>query len=401
MLKAYKYRLYPTDEQKGKFFQHIGAVRFVYNWALEQKIKSYETDKVNLSRFDLQYMVVHSLKKENEWLKEVNSQSLLNSLINLESAFTKFFREKKGFPRFKSRKNPVQSFSVPQHYEVDFENNTVKLPKIGFVKAKLHRKFEGKLKTATVSIKSTEKYFISILVDDEILLPIKQPFSVETTIGIDVGIKDYAITSNGNKTPNPKYLKNSMIRMGVLQKRLSRKQKGSSNKNKQRIKVAILHEKITNQRNDFQHKLSSRLISENQAIALETLKVTNMVKNHHLAQAISDASWGSFVNKLKYKAEWYGKTILRIGQFEPSTKICNICGYYNSEITLADREWECPSCKTIHDRDINAAINIKKIALQSQNLIKILAPMEHGEELVDLRTLVRGIKQETLSKRVG
>ena len=371
MLKAHKYRLYPTDEQKGKFFQHVGAVRFVYNWALEQKIKSYETDKVNLSRFDLQHMVVHSLKKENEWLKETNSQSLLNSLINLESAFTKFFREKKGFPRFKSRKNPVQSFSIPQHYEVDFENNTIKLPKIGFVKAKLHRRFAGKLKTATVSMKSTGKYFISILVDDEIPLPEKQPFSVKTTIGIDVGIKDYAITSNGEKTPNPKYLKNSMMRMGVLQKRLSKKQKGSSNRNKQRMEVAILHERISNQRNDFQHKLSTKLISENQAIALETLKVTNMMKNHRLAQVISDVSWSSFVQKLEYKAEWYGKTVLKIGQFEPSTKICSACGYYNNEITLSVREWKCPECNAAHDRDINAANNIKTFALQKQNLLTV------------------------------
>jgi putative transposase len=396
MLKAYKYRLYPNKEQKEKFSQHFGAVRFIFNWALEQRIKSYQAGGKSLSRFILNKMIPE-LKIENKWLKNSNSQSLQGATLNLDNAFTKFFREKKGFPKFKSRKNPVQSFNIPQHYIINFENNTIKLPKIGLVKIKLHRKFEGKLKTATISMKSTGKYFISILVDDGIPLPEKQPFNIETTIGIDVGIKDYAITSNGDKTPNPKYLKNSMIRMGVLQKRLSRKQKGSSNRNKQRIKVAILHEKITNQRNDFQHKLSIKLISENQAIALETLKVSNMVKNHHLAQAISDASWGSLVAKLEYKAKWYGKTILRIGQFEPSTKICNICGYHNGKITLADREWECPSCKTIHDRDINAAINIKKIALQSQNLIKILAPMEHGEELVDLRTSVRGMKQEILS----
>ena len=383
MLKSYKYRLYPTDEQKNMFHQHFGAMRFVYNWALEQKIKKYETEKRNLSRFDLNKMLPE-LKSENEWLKDVNAQSLQSSIINLESAFTKFFREKKGFPKFKSKRNLVQSFSVPQRYLVDFDNNTIKLPKIGLVKAKLHRKFEGVLKTATVSRTPTDKYFISILVNNEQSLPEKQLFSEDTTIGVDVGIKQFATLSDGEKTPNPKYLKNSMIRLGVLQKRLSRKQRGSNNRNKQRIKVAKLHERISNQRNDFQHKLSLKLISENQAIALETLKVTNMMKNHRLAQAIADASWSSFVEKLEYKAEWYGKTILRIGQFEPSTKICSSCGYYNHEMTLSVREWKCKDCGMIHDRDINAAINIKTFALQSQNLIKISAPMERGEELVDL-----------------
>lgn len=387
MLKSYKYRLYPTNEQKEKFSQHIGAIRFIYNWALENKIKIYQTEGKSLSRFELNKMIP-DLKIEHEWLKEINSQSLQDATLNLDNAFTKFFRKKKGFPKFKSKKNPVQSFSVPQNYKINFVNNTIKLPKIGFVKIKLHRKFEGKQKTATVSIKPSGKYFISILVDDEKPLPEKQPFNISTTIGIDLGIKDYVITSDGKKISNPKYLKNSIIRMGVLQKRLSKKQKGSSNQNKQRIKVAILHEKISNQRNDFQHKLSIKLISENQAIALETLKVTNMIKNHHLAQAISDASWSSFVTKLEYKTKWYGKTIFRIGQFEPSTKICNICGYHNSKITLSDRKWKCPSCNTIHDRDINAAINIKKIALNKQNLIKISSPTERGEGLVDLRTTV-------------
>lgn len=371
MLKAYKYRLYPTDEQKNMFIQHFGAVRFTYNWALEQKIKSYEKDKTNLSRFDLQYMVVHNLKKENKWLKEVNSQSLLNSLINLESAFTKFFREKKGFPKFKSRKNRMQSFSVPQHYTVDFDNNTIKLPKIGLVKAKLHRKFEGMLKTATVSINPSGQYFISILVDDGKEIPVKQVFTEDTTIGVDVGLKHFATLSDGTKINNPKHLYNSSKRLTVLQRRLSRKQKGSSNRNKMRIVVAKQHLKIANQRNDFLHKVSHKLISENQAVAVETLNVEGMLKNHCLAKSISDASWSEFFRQLEYKAEWYGKTVLKIGQFEPSTKICSSCGYYNHEMTLSVREWKCKDCGMIHDRDINAAINIKNFALQSQNLLTV------------------------------
>ena len=247
----------------------------------------------------------------------------------------------------------------------------MKLPKIGEVKAVLHRRFEGTLKTATVLRSATSKYYISILVDDGKELPSKQEFSKSTTIGIDVGIKDFAVFSTGEKIENSKYLKNSLKRMKALQRRVSKKVKGSKNRNKARKHLSKIHEAISNQRNNFQHQLSFRLISENQAISLETLNIKGMVKNHCLAQAISDAGWSSFVTKLEYKAEWYGKTILKIGRFEPSSKLCNVCGYHNSNLTLKDREWECPDCKTTHDRDINAAINIKKFSLQDQNLIVI------------------------------
>lgn len=368
MLKAFKYRIYPTKEQTEKINQHIGGCRFVYNWALENKIRFYETSKEKLSAYDLNYML-KGLKAENPWLKEVNSQSLQQTNKNMESAFTRFFREKKGFPKFKSKKNLVQSFQIPQHYTVDFEKGLIKLPKIGNVKIAISRIFEGTQKTATVSRTPTGKYFISILVDDGKELPDKQEFNENTTIGVDLGIKDSAILSNGEKFENPKYLKNSLKKLKTLSRKLSKKVKGSNNWKKAKLKLAKLHEKITNQRNDFQHKLSIKLVRENQAIALETLNISGMVKNHHLAQSISDAGWSSFVTKLEYKAEWTGKTILRIGTFEPSSKICNVCGYYKSDLTLKIREWQCPDCKTKHDRDINAAINIKKFALQSQNLI--------------------------------
>jgi putative transposase len=371
MLKAYKYRIYPDKDQEEFIKVNFGACRFVYNWALEQKIKTYQQNNKSISRFDLQHILVHEVKPSNEWLKEANSQALLASLVNVESAFTKFFREKNGFPNFKSKKNPVQSYQMPQHYTVDFGRNIIKLPKIGEVEAVLHRKFEGTLRTATISRSSTGKYYISILVDNEKDIPNKQNFSESSTIGIDVGIKDFAVLSNGEKVENPKYLKNSLKRMKVLQKRVSRKVKGSNNRNKARRHLSKIHETISNQRNNFQHQLSFRLISENQAIALETLNVKGMQKNHCLAQAISDSAWSSFVTKLEYKAQWFGKTVLRIGQFEPSSKLCNVCGYYNSELTLKDREWTCPDCKTKHDKDINAAINIKKFSLQDQNLIVI------------------------------
>ena len=381
MLKAYKYRMYPDEKQREMFLKHIGACRFVYNLSLEQKIKTYETDKTTLSCYDLNAMLP-DLKKEFEWLKEVNSQSLQQINKNLDSAFKRFFREKKGFPKFKSKKNPVQSFGVPQHYKVDFDNNMVKLPKIGWIKTKLSRRFDGVLKTATVSMTATGKFFISILVDDGKELPKKEPFGYDSTIGLDVGIKYFVTMSDSTKVDNPKFLKSSLQRLKVLQMRMSKTKKGSNNRDKARQKVALQHETITNQRKDFLHKLTTKLVRENQAIAIETLNVAGMVKNHCLAQAISDVSWSEFFRQLEYKTEWYGKTLLRIGQFEPSTKICNVCGYHKRDMTLAVRAWQCPECGRYHDRDVNAAINIKKFALQAQNLIGVVAPVGSREEPV-------------------
>jgi putative transposase len=368
MLKAYKYRLKPTKKQETIINKHIGSCRLVYNWALEQKIKIYEQTGKSINHMDLDKLLP-VLKTEKPFLKETNSQSLQGMTKHVDAAFVRFFREKNSFPKFKSKKNPIKSFPVPQHYTVDFENRTIKLPKIGKVEAIFHRKFEGTLRTATISRTCTGKYFISILVEDGKELPDTQKYTESKTIGIDVGIKDFAVLSTGEKVENPKYLKNSLQRLKCLQKRVSRKVKGSKNRDKARLLLSKIHEKISNQRNNFQHQISSKLISENQAIALETLNVKGMQKNHCLAQAISDSAWSSFVTKLEYKAHWFGKTILRIGQFEPSSKLCNVCGYYYSNLTLKDREWICPNCKTPHDRDINAAINIKKFSLLDQNLI--------------------------------
>ena len=373
--------MYPTDEQRAKFIQHIGACRFVYNNSLEQKINAYQTDKKTLTRFDLNN-ALPQLKSDNDWLKEVNSQSLQQSNIHLDNAFKNFFRERKGFPKFKSKKNPVQSFSVPQHYKVDFEKNMVKLPKIGWVETVLHRTFEGILKTATVSTTSTDKFFISIIVDDETPIHENESFGHETTIGLDVGIKDFVTMSDGTKVANPKFLRTSLQRLKVLQQRYSKTKKGSKNREKAKQRVAIQHENIANQRKDFLHKLTTKLVRENQAIAVETLNVCGMMKNHCLAQAIGDVSWSEFFRQLEYKCEWHGKTMIKIGRFDPSSKMCSVCGAINQNLKLSDREWTCEKCNSTHDRDINAAINIKKFALQAQNLIGVVAPGDTGEEPV-------------------
>ncbi|HQD24880.1 MAG TPA: IS200/IS605 family element RNA-guided endonuclease TnpB [Methanoculleus sp.] len=399
MLQAYKYRMYPSPEQISLLMQHIHACRFVYNYSLEQKIRAYEQDGRKLSCYDLNNRLP-ALKEEHPWLKEVNSQSLQSANKNLDNAFTRFFREKKGFPKFKSKKNPVQSFQVPQHYRVDFERNRIKLPKLGEIKTVFHRTFAGKMKYATVSVTSTGKWFVSILVDDGKPEPEPAPLSLDTTLGIDVGLTDFATLSTGEKVENPRYLKKSLQRLKVLQRRVSRKKKGSKNRQKAIQRLARCHEKVANQRNDFLHKLSYRVVSENQAIAVESLNVSGMQKNHKLARSISDASWSTFFTMLEYKCRRYGKTLLKIGRFDPSSKICSKCGYLKQDLALSDREWVCPDCGTHHDRDINAAINIKKFALQDQNLVGV-SGAERTVEPVDSLPLGRGMKQEAPPFRAG
>jgi putative transposase len=389
MFKAYKYRLYPTTPQKVLIEKHFGCCRYVFNWGLEQKINYYHENNKQLHSIELSAKLTQ-MKKEIEWLCEVNAQSLQQALRNLDAAYTKFFKEHIGFPQFKSRKNLYQTFSIPQRYKVDFIKNTVLLPKIGAIKTKLHRLFEGTTKTATVSRAPTGKYFISILVDDGKEEPKKQLYTEDNIIGVDVGIKQFAVLSTGEKVENPKYLYNSMKRLEALHKRVHNKTKGSNNRRKAKQKLSLLYEKVKNQRNDFQHKLSAKLISENQAIAVEDLNVSGLMKNHNLAKAISDAAWSNFLFKLEYKALWQGKTVLKIGRFEPSSKRCNACGFHNANLTLNDRYWTCPACNTIHDRDVNAAINIKKMA------VGLISPMDYRVEPVDLFAMAKGVKQEVV-----
>lgn len=364
MLKAYKYRIYPNKLQKEHLIRSMGCIRFLYNAALEERIKHYEKFGKGLSCFD-QMKELPDIKKnpELEWLAEPTAQSLQMSLRNLENAFTNFFRKQADFPKFKSKHDNHHSIAYPQRVEVDWKANRVYLPKCGEVFIVFDRKFEGKIKTCTVSRTPTDKFFISILVEDDKKLPKKAPIKRETAVGIDLGIKHFAILSDGTKVENPRHLQKSLAKLKVLQKDLSRKKKGSKNRDKARRKVAKLFEYISNQRKDFLHKLSSKIVSENQTIIMEDLNVSGMIRNYSLAQHIQDVGWGMFKVMLEYKAEWYGKNLLFIGRFDPSSKMCSCCGNIKKDLTLKDREWECENCHTHHDRDINAAINIKKFGL--------------------------------------
>lgn len=356
MFRAYKYRIYPSELQKELIAKHIGSCRFVYNLALETKNAAYLGSKHNFSPFDL-IKQLPELKKECEWLKEVNSQSLQQSIHDMDIAFKRFFKGA-GFPKFKSKHKGKQSFSIPQNVIV--ENDLLIIPKFKEgIKMSLHRPTKGIIKSATISVTPTGKYFVSILCDTKEELPTKAPIKESTTIGIDLGIKDFAITSEGEVFENPKYLRKAQSKLKYVQRKYS-KYKGKRTKKK----LAKLHEKVVNKRKDFLHKTSIKLIRENQTICLEDLAVSNMVKNHNLAQAISDASWSTFVTMLEYKADWYGKNILRIGRFAPSSKTCSCCGIINKGLKLQDREWTCV-CGEVLNRDINAAINIKSFALKN------------------------------------
>lgn len=353
--KSYKYRLYPSPEDKELLSLHFGHCRFVYNYFLKEKQEFYLRNKKTLN-YNNCSQALTTLKKQKEyvWLKDVNSQSLQQSLKNLETAFGKFFSKKSKFPKFK-RKDGNNSFNVPQN--VAIKSDKIYIPKfrngIKFVK---HRPLKGKICSATISKKPSGKYYVSILTEQNIIIP--DTIDVTKAIGIDLGIKDFAITSDGKRYPNLKFQKKYQSKLSKLQKHFARKQKGSNRKEKLRIKIAKLHEKITNSREDMQHKLSTLLLNKYDVICLETLAVKNMMQNHKLAYAIADVSWNSMIQKLEYKASWKGKKIIKIDHFYPSSKTCHNCGYINQNLSLKDRTWECPQCGTVLDRDVNAAKNI-------------------------------------------
>ncbi|NER96912.1 MAG: IS200/IS605 family element transposase accessory protein TnpB [Symploca sp. SIO1B1] len=358
MLKAYRYRIYPNPEQSLLLTKSFGSVRWFYNYGLELTSNTYQETGKGLSRNDI-IKLLPQLKKEYEWLKEPPSQILQQAALDLSSAFLNFFEGRARYPRFKN-KHTKQSIRFPQGCHLT--GSYLSLPKLKKVYCRVSRVPIGTLKSVTVSLTVTGEYYAACLYDDgqEKL----NPSSEGKAIGIDVGLAHFAITSDGSKHGNPQYYRQYEKKLSIHQKRLSRKQKGSSNRNKAKIVIAKVHNKISRCRADFLHKLSRKLVDENQVIVVENLAIKGMVRNHKLAKSISDAGWGMFCTMLKYKAEWEGKTYLEIDRFFPSSKTCHVCLNQVSNLPLNIREWTCGKCKTHHDRDTNAAINIREEGLR-------------------------------------
>ena len=367
---TYKYRIYPTEQQKEIFAKHFGCCRFVYNYFLNKEKEYYLNNKEDIeakrikghnTNFDNQKILTQMKKQEEfSWLKDVSLHSLQLSLKNLESAYSNFFKKRANFPKFK-KKSHAQSYNI-DNLTLYIKGDRVFIPRVrGGVKIMEHRPLEGKILNGTIFKTADGKYFILIAVEKEI----KKLDENSNKIGIDLGIKDFAAISNGSKISNPHFKKKEVKKLKKLQRALSRKKKGSQRREKCRIKLARLHASINNKKNDFLHKLSSKLINENQVICLEDLNVKGMVKNHRLAESISECSWYEFVRQLEYKGRWYGRTVVKIDRFFPSSKTCSNCGFIKETLNLSERKWTCPKCGINHDRDLNAAKNILKQGLNS------------------------------------
>jgi putative transposase len=354
--KAIKVQIYPKDSDKELLAKHFGTKRFIFNKFLEIKQKEYIENNKNLS-YNQCAGIVAKMKNDYEflWLNEINAQTIQSAIKDVHTAYDRFFRKLSGFPKFK-KKISNQSFKVPQYFKIDFDNNTIKIPK--FKKAfKFRGKYIGKLlkvNSVVISMNPSGKYFASI----QGVFDIEQKQQNTNSIGIDVGIKSLLVTSNGDKIENEQFLKKQLKKLKYLQRQHSKKKKESKSREKSRKRLAKQHQKVVNQRNNYLHQVSSKIINDNQVICLETLSIKNMIKDHNLAQAISDVSFGNLISMLEYKAKWHNRQVIKIDRWYPSSKTCSNCYHLLSNMKLSTRDWTCPECGIIHDRDINAAKNI-------------------------------------------
>ena len=366
MEKVYKFRIYPNKEQKILLAKTFGCVRFVYNHYLDLRQKKWKKEQITFNFYDC-CKDLTKLKQEKEWLKEVDKCALQNSFKDLEFAYKMFWKKNNGYPNFKSKHN--NNFSYKTQFcnnNIEFLKNSIKLPKLKKVKIKDKiTKIQGRILNATITQVPSGKYYVSIVCTDVKIQPFKK---TNKNVGIDLGIKELAILSDNTKYENKHYLKKSLKRLELLHKRLTRKPKGSQNRNKARIKLAKLYEKITNQRQDYLQKITTEIVKKYDVICVEDLKISNMLKNHKLAQAISDCGWYNFVVMLKYKCNWYEKQLIKVPTFYASSQLCSSCGYKNENVKdLKIRIWTCPNCNEVHDRDINASKNILQKGLQILN----------------------------------
>ena len=357
--KAYNFRIYPNSSQRELLSKTFGCTRFIYNQMLFERQQVYQElkdDKETLYSYN--YKTEKDYKEQFDWLSEPDSVSLQQARLNLIQAYKNFFKKHNKFPKFKSKHNrqSYRTVSINNNLRVDFHNKRIKLPKVDWVSYRDDRQFSVPIRSITVSKSKSGNYFASILVDEDIQL--KPEAKNQTPLGIDLGLTYFATFSTGEKIQHPKFFQNTEKKLAKEQRFLSKKEKGSNNRYKQRIKVAWLHQKIKNQKTDFLQKLSSRLIDENQVIVLENLNVSDMLKNKYISKQIQGSNWYQFVQMIKYKADWYGRQVVQVDKYFPSSQLCSHCGYKNENLKLSDRQWQCPKCETFHNRDINAAINL-------------------------------------------